>query len=181
MDREDPTADPKFEDSHSELQDMDLEDAVDVYSMPFELLGKMGGLGMDRARRIHEYCKDKLLLGLGVMETKRAVSEEASVEEIPPPPQAIVKRKPCIVIEDDSVEEISWPQKFVRKKNQPRTASTVQEHRPIKEEASKEDVWAWLDKVLEEEEENGSYVATEASANEEDGGEDDVSDVSREV
>ena len=169
MDREDPTANPKFEDSYSELQDMDLEDAVDVYSMPFELLGEMGGLGVDRARRIHEYCKNKLLLGLGVMETKGAVSKEASVEEIPPPPQAIIKWEPCIVIEDDSVEEISWPQKFARKKCQPRTASTIQEHRPIKEEAPKEDVWAWLDKVLEEEEENGSYVATE------------VSDVSREV
>ena len=181
MDCKDPTADPKFEDSHSELQDMDLEDAVDVNSMPFELLGKMGGLGMDCAHHIHENCKDKLLLGLGVMETKRAVSEEASVKEIPPLPQVIVKWKPCIVIKDDSVEEISWPQKFVRKKYQPCTASTIQEHRPIKEEAPKEDVWAWLDKVLEEEEENGSYVATEASANEEDGGEDDVSDVSHEV
>ena len=42
-------------------------------------------------------------------------------------------------------------------------------------------MWAWLDKLLEEEEENGLYVATEASANKEDGSEDDGSDVSCEV
>ena len=125
MDRKDPTANLKFEDSHSELQDMDLEDAVDVYSMPFKLLREMGGLGMDHAHRIHKYCKDKLLLGLGIMETKRGVSEEASVKEIPPPPQVIIKWEPCIVIEDDSVEEISWPQKFVRKKYQPLLRNNV--------------------------------------------------------
>ena len=181
MDREDPTADPKFEDSHSELQDMALEDAVDVYSMTFELLREIGGLGMDHARCIHEYCKDKLLLSLGVMETKRKASEEASVEEIPPPPQVVIKQEPCIVIEDDSIEEIAWPQKIVRKRNQPHTTSTIQEHQPIKEEAAKEDVWAWLDKVLEEEEESGLYVATEVSVNEEDGSEDNTSDVFHEV
>ena len=108
MDREDPTANPKYVDSRSELESLgSLHDAVDVYTMPVECLAMMGSLGREGARRLHEYCRDKLVPALGIMETKGCKSEDASIQEIPPP-QVYVKQERQ-VIDAASIEEIPPP------------------------------------------------------------------------
>jgi hypothetical protein len=155
MDREHPAVNPKFADSYSELKGLDMEDAVDIYTMPVEFLATMGKLREDTAHLLHEYCRDLLLPTLGLMETKRSCEEEASVEEIPPPQvPAVVKREPHTAARGEvSVEEILPPQTRVKQeqkqKKMPRTkprAARRVECQPIREEY----IVDWLDRVHEE-------------------------------
>lgn len=71
-----------------------LEDIVDMYSQPMEVLAELGGLGEEEACRLHGYCRDAILDPLGLTETRRCLKrEDSSIVEIPPPPQ-VVKKTP---------------------------------------------------------------------------------------
>lgn len=195
MDQEDPTANPKYADSLSELESLgSIHDAVTLYSTPVEILGTMGKLGIEGAHRLHEYCKDKLFPGLGIMQTKRSHSEEASVEEIPrpvPPPRTAVKQEqqatravsieemvqPQIAIKKEqrtvgeaSVEEIEWPQQQEPRMVQPRAF----------EDQEREVIMEWLGGVQpyeEVEEELASFARMKTVESEnEDEDEDDSGD-----
>ena len=165
MDREEPMAKLKFEDSRSDMEDFGMENAEQVSKMPVALLASMGPLGRAGAQRVHEYCREKILkpLGKGI---KRS-SSEASVEEIPPPLVGIKKERHILV--EDSIEEISPRQKIVSKTKEQPTASTSQ-CQPTGEDIKTDDRWAWLDKVLAEE------VAYVSVSKEEDVGEEEDED-----
>ena len=195
MDREEPTANPKYADSLSELESLgSIHDAVQLYSTPVEILGTMGKLGLEGAHRLHEYCRDKLFPALGIMQTKRSLSEEASVEEIPPPvppPQTAVKqeqqttravsieeivqpqmaiKKEQRTIGEPSVEEIEWPQRQEPHMVQPRAI----------EDQEREVIMEWLGGVQpyeEVEEELASFARMKTVESEnEDEDEDDSGD-----
>ena len=163
MDCKEPMAGLKFEDSTSDLEDFGMTNTLEVSKMPVELLMSMGSLGRDGSRRVHEYCQDKILGPLGEPRAKRSGSD-TSVEEILPPRVSIKKARRILV--EDSVEEVQPPQKIASKKKELLTASTSQRQLP-REDIKMEDSWAWLDKVLEEED---AYVSV---SKDEDEGEED--------
>ena len=105
MDIENPADDLIYADMRSELDDFGMTDAVDVYSMPVELLASFSDLGSNGARHLHEYCRDKLLAPLGFMET-RCESEEASVEEVPQPEEAVTEWLEGVQRDGEIVEEV---------------------------------------------------------------------------
>lgn len=70
MDQDRPTSDQKYVDALSEFYDFGVEDILDVFDMPRGLLASLGDLGNDRAHQLHEYVRDKLLLPLGLLETR---------------------------------------------------------------------------------------------------------------
>ena len=84
MDREEPMAGLRFEDSMLDLEDFSMTNTLEVSKMPVEVLTSMGTLGRDGAWHVHEYCQDKILGPLSKPGAKRS-SSEASVEEILPP------------------------------------------------------------------------------------------------
>ena len=70
MDQDCPMPDEKYVDALSEFYDFGVEDVLDVFDTPHALLASFGDLGNDRARQLHEYVRDKLLLPLGLLETR---------------------------------------------------------------------------------------------------------------
>ncbi len=80
MDHEDLTCDLKYVDMCSEFQDLDIYNAVDVYTLGVEHLAMFGFLGMDGACLLYKYMHDIILSPLGLMKTR--LSEEPSVEEV---------------------------------------------------------------------------------------------------
>jgi hypothetical protein len=68
MDADDPTTNLKYADIHSELYDHGVEDVVDIYSLPVELLSTLGGMGKDRAHCLRRFTRDKFLLPLCLLE-----------------------------------------------------------------------------------------------------------------
>ena len=65
MDRKEPMAGLRFEDSMSDLEDFGMTNTLEVSKMPVEVLTSMGTLGRDGAWHVHEYCQDKILGPLG--------------------------------------------------------------------------------------------------------------------
>ena len=70
MDQDRPTSDQKYVDALSEFYDFGVEDILDIFDMPRRLLASLGDLGNNRAHQLHEYVHDKLLLPLGLLETR---------------------------------------------------------------------------------------------------------------
>ena len=176
MDREDPTANPKYTDSRSELESLgSLHDAVDVYTMPVECLATMGSLGREGAHRLHKYCRDKLFPALGIMQTTRSKSEEASIEEIPRP-QGYIKQEENVA-GAASIEEIAPP----LQKLEEHTARSFQP-RSIEDDQNREIIGKWLDSVqkgeeVEEDMVSFASVKTEVDSECEDEDEDKGSDM----
>ncbi|KAH9986367.1 hypothetical protein BJV77DRAFT_965207 [Russula vinacea] len=85
MDTDEPTPDLKYVDIHSELYDHGVEDVVDVYSLPVELLSTLGSMGKVRAHRLHRYARDKFLIPLCLLENPELEIESSgdiSVQEV---------------------------------------------------------------------------------------------------
>ena len=80
MDAECPAPDLRYADIQSELYDHGIEDVVDVYSLPRELLAPLGCLGMGGASELHQYAREKMLLPLGLLKTRSDV--DSSIVEI---------------------------------------------------------------------------------------------------
>lgn len=85
MDTDEPTPDLKYVDIHSELYDHGVEDVVDVYSLPVELLSTLGSMGKVRAHRLRRYARDKFLIPLCLLENPELEIESSgdiSVQEV---------------------------------------------------------------------------------------------------
>ena len=82
MDTYDPAVGRKYVDMQEEFMELDIEDAVDVYSLPVELLATFGGLGLFLARRLHQFCQDRLLYPLSFVEVTTRSGNNAS-EDVP--------------------------------------------------------------------------------------------------
>ena len=85
MDADEPTTDLKYVDIHSELYDHGVEDVVDVYSLPVELLSTLGGMGKFRACRLRQYTRDKFLIPLCLLENPECEIQDSgddSVQEV---------------------------------------------------------------------------------------------------
>ena len=67
LDFESPVANLRHIDAVSEFHDLGIEDVVDLYSLPEELLTTFGSLGREGARHVHRYVRDKLLNPLGLL------------------------------------------------------------------------------------------------------------------
>ncbi|KAI9431984.1 hypothetical protein H4582DRAFT_2084258 [Lactarius indigo] len=59
---------PRHVGLHEELAEMGIEDVVDLYSLPVELLATFGWLRQSSARRLQDFCRNKFLLPLGFVE-----------------------------------------------------------------------------------------------------------------
>ncbi|KAH9038163.1 hypothetical protein EDB84DRAFT_1560452 [Lactarius hengduanensis] len=68
MDTHHPAVGPSYADLHEELVELGIEDAVDLYSLPIELLATFGWLRQDSARHLLEFCWDRFLFPLGFLE-----------------------------------------------------------------------------------------------------------------
>ncbi|KAH9011761.1 hypothetical protein EDB84DRAFT_1569548 [Lactarius hengduanensis] len=68
MDTHHPAVGPSYADLHEELVELGIEDTVDLYSLPIELLATFGWLRQDSARRLLEFCRDRFLFPLGFLE-----------------------------------------------------------------------------------------------------------------
>jgi hypothetical protein len=60
MDMNEPNLDPRYMDVEEELVDHGIAGINDLYILPPELLATFGCIGKARARRLHEYVKDRL-------------------------------------------------------------------------------------------------------------------------
>ncbi|KAF8259838.1 hypothetical protein EI94DRAFT_1812659 [Lactarius quietus] len=69
-----------------------VEDIIDVYLLPVDILAALGDLDEDKAGRLQAYCQDKFLGPLELLETRRQPRDDSSVVEIPPPPQPLKQR-----------------------------------------------------------------------------------------
>jgi hypothetical protein len=83
MDTYRPTVGMKYLDKLDAFQDMDLDNIVDVYSLPVELLATIGDTGRTAAQRLHVYCKDKLLDPLRFLWLDSSDGSSASDSEVP--------------------------------------------------------------------------------------------------
>jgi hypothetical protein len=83
MDTYRPVVGMKYLDKLDSFQDMGLNDIVNVYSLPVELLANIGDTGRTAARRIHTYCNEKLLDPLRFMMSDSSEVSSASDGEVP--------------------------------------------------------------------------------------------------
>jgi hypothetical protein len=83
MDTYRPAVGMKYLDKLDAFQDMDLNNIVDVYSLPVELLATIGDTGRTAAQRLHVYCKDKLLDPLRFLWSDSSNGSSASDSEVP--------------------------------------------------------------------------------------------------
>ncbi|KAH9007442.1 hypothetical protein EDB84DRAFT_1447515 [Lactarius hengduanensis] len=70
MDAYKPALSLKYVDMQEEFNELGIDDSVDLYSLPVELLASFGGMGQGLARRLLEYCRDFLFYPLGFVETR---------------------------------------------------------------------------------------------------------------
>jgi hypothetical protein len=99
MDAEDPAPDLKYVDVRTELSDHGIKDVVDLPDV--ELLATFGYLGMDGARRLHRYAREKMLTPLGLLETKGS-NNDSSVVELTK--EEVVKKE--VAVEEVAVKEV---------------------------------------------------------------------------
>jgi hypothetical protein len=83
MDTYRPAVGMKYLDKLDPFQDMDLDNIVDVYSLPVELLATIGDTGRTAAQHLHVYCKDKLLDPLRFLWLDSSDGSSASDSEVP--------------------------------------------------------------------------------------------------
>ena len=73
MDKCHPKPDLDYVETRSDLEEHSLEDAIDVYSLPVELLAPLGGrghgMGRARAAQLQEFVRDRLLRPFGLLNT----------------------------------------------------------------------------------------------------------------
>jgi len=81
MDFKDPMADRKYSDAISELNNHGIEDIVNIYSLPEELLTHFGSLGQEGACHVHRYVRDRVLNPLGLLQTRDEAHEVITVED----------------------------------------------------------------------------------------------------
>jgi hypothetical protein len=131
-----------------------LEDAVDIYSQPAEILAELGGLGEEEACRLHAYCRDAILDPLGLTETRRCPREDSSIVEIPPPPWAVKQTPKRRVSNGIKQEKENVPPQLARQKLKHKT-----------EQSRAEEINQWLDGLQSGEEvlENGEVLTTAAN------------------
>lgn len=138
-----------------------LEDVIDAYSQPMEVLAELGGLGEEEASQLHAYCRDAILDPLGLTETRQCPREDSSIVEISQPPQAIKqlpKRRVNNGIKQEKENVPPPPQQVVK-----RRLKHTRKH--VKEERMEEGVIHWLDGLQSGEEvlENGEVLTTAAN------------------
>ncbi|KAI9429411.1 hypothetical protein H4582DRAFT_2089266 [Lactarius indigo] len=68
---------PRHVGLHEELVEMGIDDVVDLYSLPAELLATFGWLRQGSARHLQEFCRDRLLVPLGFVE--ETVSDDHTI------------------------------------------------------------------------------------------------------
>jgi hypothetical protein len=83
MDTYRPAVGMKYLDKLDAFQDMDLNNIVDVYSLPVKLLATIGDTGRTAAQCLHVYCKDKLLDPLCFLWSDSTDGSSASDSEVP--------------------------------------------------------------------------------------------------
>ena len=92
MDIEVPAPDLKYINALSNLLEFGYEDAVDIHGLRACHLASFGSLGGDGARRVLQFARDRYLIPLGLMETKRS-SEVPSIEEIADPTVQVIGQR----------------------------------------------------------------------------------------
>lgn len=87
MDTYNPAPNMKYSDALSDLVDLGIEDVVNIYSLPVELLATFGSMGVDGAERLRHYAHQKLLKPLGLFDEvapiKNGPETKVTVEEYP--------------------------------------------------------------------------------------------------
>ena len=107
MDQDRPMPDRKYVDALSKFYDFGVEDVLDVFGTPRALLASFGDFGNDRARQLQEYVRDKLLLPLGLLETRLEVALECEDKD------HVVKQE-----ENRSIIEVGSQESIIEVKNQ---------------------------------------------------------------
>jgi hypothetical protein len=92
MDLEDLAVDLKYVDTLSKMQDLQIDDVLDVYSLHECYLANFGSLGRDGARHLRQFAHDKLLVPLELLEVERS-SKEPSIVEIAAPTVPVSRQK----------------------------------------------------------------------------------------
>lgn len=72
----------RYIDLHDELVDLGIEDAVDLFELPVEILASFGWLRQSSASRLQRFCRDKLLIPLGFVKEDSSSDDTASVVTI---------------------------------------------------------------------------------------------------
>jgi hypothetical protein len=62
----------------NDFKELDLDDVVDVSALPVEFLAAIGNIGLDAARRLHTYCRDKLLDPLRFLRSNRTDTDDGT-------------------------------------------------------------------------------------------------------
>ena len=118
MDQDNPTPDRNYIDALSKLYDFGVEDVLDVFSLPCGLLASLRDLGRERVHQLHEYARDKLLLPLGLLETKLKV--EAEDEELVAKEEGngfvveVGRQQSVVKVEGSSIVEVGGQQTVVK-------------------------------------------------------------------
>ncbi|KAI9439084.1 hypothetical protein H4582DRAFT_2075742 [Lactarius indigo] len=73
---------PRHASLREELEEMGIQDVVDLYSLPVELLATFGWLRQSSARRLQDFCRDRILYPLGFVE--ETVSNNHSISDDSP-------------------------------------------------------------------------------------------------
>ncbi|KAI9436696.1 hypothetical protein H4582DRAFT_2058613 [Lactarius indigo] len=73
---------PRHAGLREELEEMGIQDVVDLYSLPVELLATFGWLRQSSARRLQDFCRDRILYPLGFVE--ETVSNNHSISDDSP-------------------------------------------------------------------------------------------------
>jgi hypothetical protein len=100
MDIEDPAEDLKYIDAHSEMQDLQVNDVLDVYGLHKCFLATFGELGPGGMHRLRQFARNKLLVPLELVEAERS-SKEPSIVEVAAPTVSVSTQKKHKVDSED--------------------------------------------------------------------------------
>jgi hypothetical protein len=100
MDIEDPAEDLKYIDTHSEMQDLQVNDVLDVYGLHECFLATFGELGPGGTHRLRQFACNKLLVPLELVEAERS-SKEPSIVEVAAPTVPVSTQKKHKVDSED--------------------------------------------------------------------------------
>ena len=67
----------RYTDLHEELVDLGIEDAVDLFELPVEILASFGWLRQSSASRLQRFCRDKLLIPLGFVKEDSSSDDDS--------------------------------------------------------------------------------------------------------
>jgi hypothetical protein len=110
MDAYSPVEDLRYSDVSSEFYHHGIEDALDIASLPVELLATLGYLGRSGATDLHQYIRENVLKPFGLLDTGLnakeieviTVSDESA--EVVPKTEEVAAVVPKI---EDSVEMVA--------------------------------------------------------------------------